>query len=107
MLADLGFLSTHVIRGSGTYRKSRLLRHSLARPGPLWIFVFLDFLAGGEHHFLLVMWTAEICTVLLANVLGRVDVAVFQVEHIFIQRLPHHAHDMIVHVTTPALLVYL
>ena len=45
-----------------------------------------------EHRFWLETWTAEIRTVLLASVLGEVDVAVFRDTNMFMQRLPHHAH---------------
>ena len=78
VLAFLGFWNTHATRGSGTCRKSRLLRHSLARPGPWLIFAFLDHSAESVHCFWLETWTAEIRTVLLADVLGLVDVAVCQ-----------------------------
>ena len=43
-LADLGFWNTHVIHGCVTRQKSRLLRRSLARPGPWRIF------ALSHHH---------------------------------------------------------
>ena len=38
VLACLGFWSTHVIHGCGTYRKSKVLQHSLARFGPWRMF---------------------------------------------------------------------
>ena len=84
-------------------RTSRLLRHSLTQSGPWRIFAFADHRAEGERCFWLGSWAAEICTVLLASVLGQVDVAVFQDEKIFIRRRPHHAQSFIHHVTTPVL----
>ena len=65
--------------------------------------VFLDHCAGSELCFWLGTWTTEICTVLLASVLQRVDAAVCPGKNMFIQRLPHHAQRFILHVTTPAL----
>ena len=40
VLACLGFWNTRVNRGCGTYRKSRLLRRRLLRPGPWHLCVF-------------------------------------------------------------------
>ena len=40
VLACRGFWNTRVIRGCGTCRKSKLLRHGFARPGPWRIFAF-------------------------------------------------------------------
>ena len=62
---------THV-RGSGTYRISRHLRHNLELPGPRRIIEFLVYRSENERYFWLVMWTAGICTVLNASVLGQV-----------------------------------
>ena len=42
-------------------------------------------------------------TVLNANVLEQVDVAMLQDKNMVIQRLPHHAQNVVLHVTTPAL----
>ena len=67
VLADLGFWNTHVVRGCGTCQKIE----ALARPRKGWAYS-----EENERYFWLVMWTAENCTVLLANVLGRMDVAV-------------------------------
>ena len=50
------------------------------------------------------MGTGEICNVLLAGVLGQVDVAVFQDKNMFVHRLLHHAQIPALHVTTPALI---
>ena len=47
--------------------------------------------AESERCFWLETWAAEICTVLLASLLGQVDVAVFRDRNMFIPRLPHHA----------------
>ena len=76
MLACRGFCNTRVIRGCGTCRNSRHLRHSLARRGPWLIVVFLVHNTESEHCFWLETWTAEICTVLFANVLAQKVVAV-------------------------------
>ena len=97
VLACLGFWNTRVNRGCGTCRKSRLLRHSFARPGPWQIFVALDDQAGSERCF----WTAEIHHVLLASVLELLYIAVCQDKNMFIKRLPHHAQSVILHVPTP------
>ena len=61
----------------------------------LWIIV-----QKNEHCFRLETWTAEICTPLIADVLVLVDVAVYRVKNVFIQRFPHHAQSFILHVTT-------
>ena len=55
-----------------------------------------------EHCFWFGMWTAEICTVLLAGVLGPEGVAVFQVKNMIILKFPHHAQRFALQVTTPA-----
>ena len=81
MSACRGFWNTSVIRGCGTCRKSKLLRHFLARPGPWQIFVFLDFHSENGHCFLLETWTAGTCTTLHESVLGQVDVPVFLDKH--------------------------
>ena len=47
------------------------------------------------------MWTAEIHTELLANVLEQVHVVVFQNKNRVIQRLPHHAQSFALHVNHP------
>ena len=46
-------------------------------------------------------------TVLLADVLELVDVAVCQDKDMFLQRLPHHAQSFVLLVTTPAFSVSL
>ena len=52
VLACRGFWNTPVIRGCGTCQKSRLLRRSLARPGPWQILVVvLDLNAESERCF--------------------------------------------------------
>ena len=85
-----GFLNTHVIHGSGTYRKIEALA---AQPRTAW--ALEEYCSFGqhsenEHCFWLVMWTAENCTVLLAGVLGLGSVAVFQVKHMEIPQKPHY-----------------
>ena len=45
---------------------------------PRWSCACVDRRAESGRYFWLETWTTEICTVLLANVLGQVDVAVFQ-----------------------------
>ena len=94
VLACRGFWNTR------TDRKSRLLRPSLARPAPWLILVFLDpcrkrtlFPVGNVDN--------RICTVLLANVLAQVDVAVYQDKNMFTLKLPPHAQSVILHVTSP------
>ena len=58
--------------------KIKLLRHTLVWPGPNADFsVFLDHDAESGLCFQLETWTAGICTVLHARVLGQVDVAVW------------------------------
>ena len=42
------------------------------------IFVFWNHHAGSERYFWLGLWTTEICTVLLANVVEQLNVAVFE-----------------------------
>ena len=49
------------------------------------------------------MWTAEICPLLLARVLGQAGVVMFQNKNMVIQTFPHHAQSFAHHVTTPAL----
>ena len=49
------------------------------------------------------MWTAEIRNVLLAYVLGRGDVAVFQDKTMFMQKPQLHAEIVTLLVTTPAI----
>ena len=74
-----------------------------AQPRMAWapaFFAYLDHYAEGERCFRLETWTADICTMLLANVLEQVDVAEFQDKNMFIQRLPHHAQSFALHVTT-------
>ena len=105
--ARLGFWNTRLIRGCGTCRKSRLLRHSLARHGHWRIFVSLDLHTDSERCFWLKMWIAGICTVLLANVQGLEDAVVFQHKNMFIPKLLRHDQRFHLHVTTPALPVYL
>ena len=78
VLPDLGFWKTHVIRGCGTCQKSKPLRRSLARPGPRPIIVFLVHNTESELYFWFGNVGSRDLQVLLANVLGRVDVAVFQ-----------------------------
>ena len=56
-----------------------------AQPRTAWAladFCVLNLHAGSERWFWLGMWTTEICAVLLANVLGHVDVTVFQAKHV-------------------------
>ena len=93
----LGFWNTRAIRGSGTCRKSRLLRHSLARPGPWRMFACFGSPCRKRTLFLV----------------GNVDgtdahrVARKFVETGRLQRLPHHAQSFILHVTTPTVPVCL
>ena len=66
-----------------------------------------DFCIFGSPHrkrtlFWLETWTAGMRTVLLASVLGQVDVAVLQVKNMFIQQHPYHTQSFVLHVTTPA-----
>ena len=79
--------------------------HDLGHGG---IFAFLGQKTESERCFWLETWTAEICTVLLASVLGQVNVALYhRVKTMFIQMLPQHAQSFVLHVTTPALPVCL
>ena len=67
------------------------LRTLSAQPRTAWPWRIIAFSVHSTEIvlcFWLVMWTAEICTVLLANVLGRVDVAVCQDKNVSIH---HHA----------------
>ena len=66
--------------------KFKLLQHILARPGPWRLIVFLDHGTESDRCFWLETWTAEICTVLFASVLGQEDVAVFQEMNTFIPK---------------------
>ena len=81
-----------------------LAGRSLARPGP-WRF-FLRFWITLHEANVVSGWKrvqerlAPYCS---QNVLGQVDVAVFQDKNMFIQMLPHHAQSFALHVTSPAL----
>ena len=66
-------------------------------------FCFLNLHAESERCFWSGLWTAETCTVLLENVLGQVDVAAFQAKDMSIQNAHHHAHMLVLRVTTPTL----
>ena len=63
-------------------------------------YCFLVHNTESEGYFWKVMWAAEICTVLLAYVVGRCSVS--RQKNMFIQKLPHHAQRFAFHVTTPA-----
>ena len=95
VLVCLGFWNTPVIHGCGMYRKSKHLRHSLALHGPWRIIVFLVQRTENEQCFWLSMLTAEVCTVLIAGVLGQAGVYVFQVKNMIIQKFPHHVTALV------------
>ena len=94
VLACPGLWNTFVARGNGTCRKSRSLRHTLARPGPWRVDVFLGHRAEKEHYFVLGTWMKEKCTVLITLVLELVNGAARQDAKL--QMFP-------LHVTTPTL----
>ena len=78
----VGFSNTRVIRGCGTYGRSRNSSRSLGL-GP----------GGFLYLRVSVQESNVIFTVMLASVLGQVDVAVFSMNNIFIQKLPDHRRD--------------
>ena len=99
---------TRVFRGCWTCQKSKHLRHSLARLGPWRIFAFWDHRAGSGRCLWWETWTADMRTVLLANVLEQEVVAVFQdKKHVHRKGFRPHAQTVVPRVTTPALTVCL
>ena len=65
-----------LMRGCGTFQKSKLVQQCLARPGHWRIFESLDLHSGNARFFRLEMWTPWICIVFHEHVLGLVDIAV-------------------------------
>ena len=81
--------NTLVIRGCGTYRKSKLCgttSHGLGLGGFFRVWINVQ---KANIIFWLGMRRAEICTV-LQSVLGEVDVAVCLDNNMLIEGLPHH-----------------
>ena len=86
---------------------SQIISASAAAAQPRTAWSLTDYCMFGsssesERCFCLGTWTAEICTVLLASVLGQAGVAMFQVKKMVTRKFPQHAQSLTHQVTTPA-----